>query len=78
MKRFLIISGCLLLLPGVFYDSLPLELLGGLLSMFNGNSHTYFRLVPGNGSDQTQVMLLAFGTTLTLAGLLWRSSKEPG
>lgn len=78
MKRFLIISGCLFLLSGLFYDLLPLELLGGLSNMFSGNSHTYFRLVPGDDGDQTQVVLLALGATLVLAGLLWRSSKEPG
>ncbi len=75
MKRFLIISGCFFLLIGLFHESLPLELVSGLWNMFSSDSRTtYFRVVPRESVDYTQVVLLSIGALLLAAGLLRRSS----
>lgn len=76
MKRFFVISGCLIFLVGLFYESLPLELVDGLWNMFRSNSRTtYFRVVPSESVDYTQVILLSLGALLFVAGLLLRRSN---
>lgn len=77
MKRVLLISGCLFLLVGVFYDSLPLELSAGLWRIFTGNSHTYYRVVPSEQISYVQVLLLVFGAVLVVGALLRPRSSLP-
>ena len=78
MKRFLIISGCFFLLVGLFHEALPLELVSGLWDMFSSDSRTtYFRVVPSEQVDYTQVVLLGLGALMLMAGLLRRSSNGP-
>lgn len=75
MKRLLIISGCLLLLAGLFYDFLPIELVTG--AMFRTDAHAYYRVVKTDQADFTQIALLGFGTLVVVAGLLRRPSNRP-
>lgn len=77
MKRFLIISGCFFLLLGIFHESLPVELASGLWDMFSSNPRTsYFRVVPSEQVDYTQIVLLGLGSLLLVAGLLRRPSNK--
>ncbi|WP_156128961.1 hypothetical protein [Chitinibacter sp. ZOR0017] len=76
MKRLLIVLGCFFLLLGLFHESLPIDLARGIWSIFSSNSRPiYFRIIPTEQVDYTQVLLLSIGALLVLAGLLRRSFK---
>jgi len=77
MKRWLIIAGGLLIVVGLFYDAMPLEVLGALFSVFSGGSgHVYYRVVPVESPDMLKLGLFGVGTALLVAGFLTRSNRE--